>query len=165
MFPWYRSHYIFSSISLQRSLRNAFLPLLSILWNSPFRWVYLSFSKVRCLLLMPQINILLYHNQLKIYLILMIYTNITPILLYSIFPPFPHIVTNTRREHPINTFLSLLYLLCPMSQSPSEKREGLQDNATRKTGSLLLTQVRAPATSNALVWGQRAPSPSCYTNL
>ena len=52
-----------------------------------------------------------------------------------------------------------------MSESPSGKREGLQDNATCKKGSLLLTRVRAPATSNAVVWGQRAPSPSCYTNL
>ena len=52
-----------------------------------------------------------------------------------------------------------------MSESPSGKREGLQDNATCKKGSLLLTRVSAPATSNAVVWGQRAPSPSCYTNL
>ena len=56
-------------------------------------------------------------------------------------------------------------VLCPMSESPSGKREGFQDNATRKKGSLLLTWVRAPAASNAVVWGQRAPSPSCYTNL
>ena len=52
-----------------------------------------------------------------------------------------------------------------MSESPSGKREGLQDNAIRKKGSLLLTRVRAPDASNAVVWGQRAPSPSCYTNL
>ena len=56
-------------------------------------------------------------------------------------------------------------LLCPMSKSPSGKREGLQDNAICKKGSLLLTRVRAPAASNTVVWGQRAPSPSCYTNL
>ena len=56
-------------------------------------------------------------------------------------------------------------VLCLMSESLSGKREGLQDNATRKKGSLLLTRVRAPATSKAVVWGQRAPSPSCYTNL
>ena len=56
-------------------------------------------------------------------------------------------------------------VLCPMSESPSGKRDGLQDNATHKKGSLLLTQVRAPAASNAVVRGQRAPSPSCYTNL
>ena len=34
-----------------------------------------------------------------------------------------------------------------MSESLSGKREGLQDNATRKKGSLLLTRVRAPAAS------------------
>ena len=56
-------------------------------------------------------------------------------------------------------------VLCPMSESPSGKREGLQDNASRKKGSLLLTRVRVPAASNAVVQGQRAPSPSCYTNL
>ena len=56
-------------------------------------------------------------------------------------------------------------VLSRMSESPSGKREGLQDNATHKKGSLLLTRVRAPATSNTVVRGQRAPSPSCYTNL
>ena len=35
---------LFSSISLHWSLRKAFLFLLAILWNSAFRWVYLSFS-------------------------------------------------------------------------------------------------------------------------
>ena len=56
-------------------------------------------------------------------------------------------------------------MLCPMSESSSGKREGFQDNATRKKGTLLLTRVRAPATFNAVVRGQRAQSPSCYTNL
>ena len=35
---------LFSSISFHWSLRKAFLSLLAILWNSAFRWVYLSFS-------------------------------------------------------------------------------------------------------------------------
>ena len=35
---------LFSSISLHWSLRKAFLSLLAILWNSAFRWIYLSFS-------------------------------------------------------------------------------------------------------------------------
>ena len=35
---------LFSSISLHRSLKKAFLSLLAILWNSAFKWVYLSFS-------------------------------------------------------------------------------------------------------------------------
>ena len=37
-------HSLFSSISLQWSLRKAFLSLLAILWNSAFKWIYLSFS-------------------------------------------------------------------------------------------------------------------------
>ena len=35
---------LFSSISLNWSLRKAFLSLLAILWNSAFKWEYLSFS-------------------------------------------------------------------------------------------------------------------------
>ena len=35
---------LFSSISLYWSLRKAFLSLLAILWNSAFKWEYLSFS-------------------------------------------------------------------------------------------------------------------------
>ena len=35
---------LFSSISLHRLLRKAFVSLLGILWNSVFRWVYHSFS-------------------------------------------------------------------------------------------------------------------------
>ena len=35
---------LFSSISLHWSLRKAFLSLLVILWNSAFKWEYLSFS-------------------------------------------------------------------------------------------------------------------------
>ena len=35
---------LFSSISLHWSMRKAFLSLLAILWNSAFKWVYLSFS-------------------------------------------------------------------------------------------------------------------------
>ena len=35
---------LFSSISLHWSLRKAFLFLHAILWNSAFKWVYLSFS-------------------------------------------------------------------------------------------------------------------------
>ena len=34
---------LFSSISLHWSLKKAFLSLLAILWNSAFKWVYLSF--------------------------------------------------------------------------------------------------------------------------
>ena len=38
------SHSVVSSVSLHWSLRKAFLFLLAILWNSAFKWVYLSFS-------------------------------------------------------------------------------------------------------------------------
>ena len=37
---------LFSSISLHCSLKKAFFSLLAILWNSAFRWVYLSLSSL-----------------------------------------------------------------------------------------------------------------------
>ena len=51
------------------------------------------------------------------------------------------------------------YMLCRMSETPSGKREGFQDNATRKKGSLLLIRVRAPAASYAVVRGSESPEP------
>ena len=39
---------LFSSISLHWSLRKVFLSVLTILWNSAFKWVYLSFSPLLC---------------------------------------------------------------------------------------------------------------------
>ena len=57
---------LFSSISLHCSLRKAFLSLLAILWNSVFRWVYLSFSPLPFTFLFqlfvrpPQITIFLF---------------------------------------------------------------------------------------------------------
>ena len=58
---------LFSSISLHWSLRKAFLSLLTILWNSAFNWVSLSFSLLLSLLFFsqlfvrsPQIVILLF---------------------------------------------------------------------------------------------------------
>ena len=54
MFPWHLLIFLkrslvfpillFSSISLHWSLRKAFLSLLASLWDSAFKWVYLSFS-------------------------------------------------------------------------------------------------------------------------
>ena len=57
---------LFSSISLHWSLRKALLSLLAILWNSAFRWVYLSFSLFHFFLTQlfvkpPQTGILLFH--------------------------------------------------------------------------------------------------------
>ena len=46
---------LFSSISLHWPLRKAFLSVLAILWNSAFRWVYLSFSPLPLLLSFSQL--------------------------------------------------------------------------------------------------------------
>ena len=46
---------LFPSISLHWSLRKAFSSLLTILWNSAFRWVYLSFSPLPFISLLSQL--------------------------------------------------------------------------------------------------------------
>ena len=50
----------FSSICLHWSLRKAFLSLLAVVWNSAFKWLYLSFSLLPLvsLLFSPQTTIL-----------------------------------------------------------------------------------------------------------
>ena len=46
---------LFPSVSLHWSVRKAFLSLLPILWNSIFKWIYLSFSPSVSLLLFSQL--------------------------------------------------------------------------------------------------------------
>ena len=46
---------LFSSISLHCSFKKAFWSLLAILWNSAFRWVYLSFSPLPFTILLSAI--------------------------------------------------------------------------------------------------------------
>ena len=48
---------LFSSISLHWSLRKAFLSPLAVLWNSAFKWVYLSFSPLASNIYNPFTNI------------------------------------------------------------------------------------------------------------
>ena len=55
---------------------------------------------------------------------------------------------------------------CAWCPNPWEGREkASKTTQLAKKGSLLLTRARVPAASNAVVQGQRAPSPSCYPNL
>ena len=62
--------------------------------------------------------------------------------------------------------LTLVNLFCPMSQSLSGKREGFQDNAIHKKGSLLLTRVRAFCRNQCSGAGsEKALSRGCYPNL
>ena len=57
---------LFSSISLHCSLRKVFLCLCAILWNSTFRWLYLSFLFCLFLLLFSQLFIRPYRCFLKL---------------------------------------------------------------------------------------------------
>ena len=52
-----------------------------------------------------------------------------------------------------------------MSESPSGKREGLQDKATGKKEKFITDSSRALCRIQRSGAGQRALSPSCYTNL
>ena len=90
-----------------------------------------------------------------------------PTISSSVIPFSSHLQSfPTSESFQMSQFFSSAGHCCARCPNPRVgKREGFQDNATRKKGSLLLTRVRAPAASNAVVQGQRAPSPSCYTKL
>ena len=49
------SHLFLSSVSLHWSLKKAFLSLLVILWNSAFRWLYLSFPPLHFIFFFSQL--------------------------------------------------------------------------------------------------------------
>ena len=62
--------------------------------------------------------------------------------------------------------LTLVNLFCPMSESLNGKREGFQDNAIHKKGSLLLTRVRAfCCTQRSGAGSEKALSRGCYPKL
>ena len=81
-----------------------------------------------------------------------------PVLLF-IFPLCPASILFSRSRDP--GWAPKCYARCPNPRVGREKAS----KTTRKKGSLLLTQARAPAASNAVVQGQRALSPSCYTKF
>ena len=56
-------------------------------------------------------------------------------------------------------------VLCPMSESPARREKVSKTMQLAKRESLLLTQARALCCIQLSGTGQRAPSPSCYTNL
>ena len=63
----------------------------------------------------------------------------------------------------IQVSLFWYFVLCPMSESLSGKRECFQDNATRIKGKFIADSSQGSCrVSNAVVRGQRALSPSCY---
>ena len=60
----------------------------------------------------------------------------------------------------------LYSMSCPMSESPSGKREGFQDNATRKKREVYYW-LEPGLLPQPMQWCRvrKAPSPSCYPNL
>ena len=57
-------------------------------------------------------------------------------------------------------------MFCPMSESLCGKREGFEDNAIHKKGSLLLTRVRAFCRNQRNgAESAKALSRGCYPNL
>ena len=64
---------LFPSISLHWSLRKDFLSLLTILWNSAFKWVYLSFSPLPFALLRFFSQIFVRPHQTNIFFFFCIY--------------------------------------------------------------------------------------------
>ena len=75
---------LFSSISLHWSLRKAFLSLLAVLWNSAFRWIYLSFSLVPFTSLLLQVFLRPPQQPFCLFAFLFLGDDFHPSLLYSV---------------------------------------------------------------------------------
>ena len=75
---------LFSSISLHWSLRKAFLFLLAILWNSAFKWVYLSFLFCFWLLFFSQLFVRPPQTAILFFAFLFHGDGLDPCLLYSV---------------------------------------------------------------------------------
>ena len=73
---------LFSSISLQWSLRKAFLALITILWNSAFKWIYLSFSPL--LLFLSQLFVRPPQTAILLFAFLLLGDGLDPYLLYNV---------------------------------------------------------------------------------
>ena len=82
---------LFSSISLHWSLRKAFLSLLAILWNSAFKWKYLSFSPFFSHLFFSWLFVRPPQTIICLFAFLFHGDGLDPCLLYNVYEP-PSIV-------------------------------------------------------------------------
>ena len=74
---------LFSSISLHWTLRKAFLSLLAILWNSAFKWVYLSFFPLPFVPFFSQLFVSLL-NHFAFFVFLFLVDGLDHCLLYNV---------------------------------------------------------------------------------
>ena len=74
---------LFSSIPLHWSLKKAFLSLLAVLWNSAFRWVYLSFPPLPLASLLSQLFVRLLQTTILPFTCLFLGDGLDHCLLYN----------------------------------------------------------------------------------
>ena len=93
VFPWYLiflKRYLvfpillFSSISLHWSPRKAFLSLLALLWNSAYKWVYISFSLLPLASLLTAICKASSDNHFAFFAFLFLRDGLDPCFLYNV---------------------------------------------------------------------------------
>jgi len=97
---------LFFSISLHCLLRKAFLSLLPILWNSAFRWIYLSF--LLCLSLLFFFQLFVRPPQATIFplRISSSWGLFYHCLLYNVTNLHPQFFRNSNRSNPLNQFVT-----------------------------------------------------------
>ena len=95
---------LFSSMSLHCSLRKALLSLLAILWNSAFKWVYLSFSLLSFPFLLFSANYKASSDNYFAFFFLE--DNFDHCLLYNIMSLHPHFFSHSVRSNRLNLFVS-----------------------------------------------------------
>ena len=93
---------LFSSIYLHWSPRKAFLSLLSILWNSPFKWVNLSFSPLLFASLLFTTICLASSDNHFACLHFFFFGDLDPCLMYNVMNLHPWFFTYSIRSNPLN---------------------------------------------------------------
>ena len=100
---------LFSTISLHWSLRKAFLFLLAILWNSVFRWVYLSFSPLLFASLLYQLFVRHFRQTFCLFAFLFHGDSFDHCLLFNVTNLCPQFFRYSIRSNHLNQFLLSLY--------------------------------------------------------
>ena len=97
---------LFSSISLHWSLRKAFLTLLAILWNSEFRWIYLSFFPLSYASLLSQLLLSPPQTAILPFCISFWGDGLDHYLMYNVTTICPLFFRHSIRSNPLNLFVT-----------------------------------------------------------
>ena len=114
---------LFFSTSLPCSLKEAFLPLLAILWSSAFRWVYISFSPLSFTSLLGYLQGLL-RQPFCLFAFLFLGDSFDQRILYHVMNLCPQCFRHSIRSNHLNLFGSSTALRAVANFLPTDSTGG-----------------------------------------